>query len=69
MKFKRKIRILLEVDGVQTPIMFYRYDGEDSEDPQLTHHMNNVQDAVKAALQNIDIEFEEPKTDYSERDE
>ncbi len=52
---KHKIRILLEVDGVQTPILFHRYDDEKQEhthveDPQLTEHMNNVDDAVRTAL-------------------
>lgn len=55
---KNKMRILIEVDGIQTPILFYRWDNDKKEstlvdDPQLTHHMNNIDDAIRTAIYNI----------------
>lgn len=58
----RSIRILLEVDGKQTPILFHRYEGGQAikvEDPQYTHHMNNVDDAVRDALDAIGFQIYE----------
>lgn len=55
----KRVRILLEIDGIQTPILFHRHENGKAcrvEDPQLTHHMNNVDDAVRDSLHNAGIE-------------
>lgn len=62
---KHRIRILLEIDGVPTPISFPASGaggtepGEPTEDPQLTYHLNNVDDAVRAALYAAGFELED----------
>lgn len=57
---KNKMRILLEVNGVATPILFHSLDEKRQpikvEDPQLSCHMNNIDDAIRTALYEADFE-------------
>lgn len=54
-----KIRVLIEVDGVQTPVLFSKLEGANvtqTEDVQQTIHLNNVDDAVRDALAAVGID-------------
>lgn len=63
-KQKRRFRLILEVDGKQKTIFFHRFYNQhvtQVDDPQYTHHMNNIDDAVRKALaeENFEILNEE----------